>query len=273
MRLGAAVKLISVIGDDFGGRMITGECRRMGLDLDDSLFLPGEVSSVYLALLDSDGCLALALSNMSILEKLTAEHLESKASLIEAADIIVADTGLAGSMLRHITGRFSGKKIFLDPVSARKAEKARSFIGGFYALKLNRMEAECLSGVPIPAGGGPAAREALVRAGDYFMDRGNRLVCITMGKDGVYLRRGGEGLFAPVRYVEPVNTSGGGDAFMAGMVYAALEGFDSGRTLAFASAMAAVTVQSRTTVAENMSLALIEQMLSEQTPAETLAPC
>ncbi|MDR2517601.1 MAG: PfkB family carbohydrate kinase [Spirochaetaceae bacterium] len=261
LRLGVRVKLIGALGDDPGGAMIAAHSREIGLDIEDSLFLSGAVSPVYLALLDSGGELAVALSDMGILEQITPDFIESRAGVIEKSGIVVVDANLSGETIGFISERFRGKRMFLDPVSARKAEKVKPFDGRFHALKLGRMEAECLSGVAIPRGGGEAARDALARAGAYFMERGTGMVCITLGGEGVYFQNGDEQFFAGVHQVRPVNTSGGGDAFMAGMVYAALHGFDSKKTVAFASAAAAITVQSKTTVAGNMSADLVEQTM------------
>jgi pseudouridine kinase len=59
-----------------------------------------------------------------------------------------------------------------------------------------------------------------------------------------------------VRYVTPLNTSGGGDAFMAGIVYGTLNGWDEEKTVSFSMAMSRITVRSDHTVSPEMSLGL-----------------
>jgi pseudouridine kinase len=73
-RLGIPVRLISVIGDDPGGTLIRSSCAKTGLDIEHSLFLSDIVSSVYVALMDSNGEMKLALSDMSCHERMTPHH-------------------------------------------------------------------------------------------------------------------------------------------------------------------------------------------------------
>jgi pseudouridine kinase len=271
-RLGTGVKLISVIGGDPGAKIITAaDCG--GLDLRHSLFLKDGVSSTYLALMDSNGEMRMALSDMSILEKMTKEHLERKAGIIAKTEIIVLDAGLTEDIMAFVMERFPGKTIFLDPVSARKAVKAKSILGGFHTIKMSRMEAECLSGTVINRKnpGGKAFLQSLEKAGERFISAGVRRVFITLGKDGIYYRDRDRSFFTPIRYVKPVNTSGGGDAFMAGVLYGSLNGFCAEKTVSFAAAMAALTVQSRTTVSREMCKELVEKTmrpLAEKTTEE-----
>jgi pseudouridine kinase len=290
-RLGTDVHLISVIGDDPGGTLIRSSCRNIVLDIEHSLFLPNTVSSVYLALMDSNGEMKLALSDLSCLEKLSEQHLENEAALIEHSSIIVLDTNLSEEIIRFILKRFSpdsgnspkGPLFFLYPVSARKSAKVKSCIGSFDTVKLNRMEAEFLSGIPIPPPPpdiheNPEAHKvllsALKEAGSYFIKQGAgvpfrgtpgvRRVFITLGKGGVYYHDADKNFFTPVRYVQPVNTSGGGDAFMAGMVYGTLQDWEGEAIVSFSAAMAAITVQSQTTVCENISLELVRDIISKE---------
>jgi pseudouridine kinase len=293
-RLGTEVRLISVIGSDPGGQMIRAASEKLGLDIGHSLFLSGEVSSVYLAIMDSNGEMKLALADMSLPERMTAEHLESKAALIAGSAVVALDANLTEDIIRFVLDRFGpgqnpggdgagalpgaagetrggrnggGPLFFLDPVSARKAVRAKGVIGGFDTLKLNRMEGECLSGIPLPSpetSGSGELGDSLDRAGSYFIDRGVRRVFITLGRTGVYFCSGGNRFFMASRQVKPVNTSGGGDAFMAGMIYGTLRGLSDEETAAFAGAMAAITVQSAGAVSPGMSLELVEEFLAKE---------
>jgi len=265
-RLGVDARFISVIGDDPGGELIKRSSARIGLNIEHSLFLKSSsaVTSVYIALMDSNGEMKLALADMEILEQMTAEHLESKADLIAESAIVVLDANLPQAVInavmdRHCPGA-AGKPgdrassqaplFFLDPVSARKAPRAASRIGRFDTLKVNRMEAECLSGRLKPE---EAAR--------WFLEQGVRRVFITQGKEGIYAAAPGKGFFIPVRYVPPVNTSGGGDAFTAGIVYGTLQDWDEKTIVSFSAAMAEITVQSKYTVSPEITLELVQHRI------------
>jgi sugar/nucleoside kinase (ribokinase family) len=137
------------------------------------------------------------------------------------------------------------------------------------------MEAAALSGITIPSGAFPAGKfansqlaEKLEEAADWFGGWGERFprevnfptgnaprrVFITLGTEGVYTVTRSRRFFTPVRYVPPLNTSGGGDAFMAGIVYGTLNGWDDEKTVSFSMAMSRITVQSEHTVSREMSL-------------------
>ncbi|GHV86662.1 carbohydrate kinase [Spirochaetia bacterium] len=271
-RLGAEVRLISVIGDDWAGDLLRASSRDMGLNIEHSLFLPG-TSPVYIALMDNTGEMRLALADMSILDKMSCEHLESKADLIAKSTVVVLDTNLPEAIIRFVLDRFgsggncgktAGPLFFLDPVSARKSAKVSSLTGRFDALKLGRMEAAFLSGTDIPECTGtdkrnPGLLTKLEEAADSLIRRGTGRVFITLGKGGVYFAQADKRFFTPVKQVQPVNTSGGGDAFMAGMVYGTLHGWEPERIVPFAMAMAAITVQSKTTVSRNLNVELVEK--------------
>ena len=271
LRLGVNVRFIGVIGEDPGGELLKNSSARIGLNIEHSFFPSCGQTSVYIALMDSNGEMKLALSDMDIMEQMTTEHLESKAGIIEGSAIVLLDTNLPEKIIDFILDRFGrrdsdsdvpGPLFFLDPVSARKAPRAASQIGSFDTLKLGRMEASVLSGVKIPgageSGSGPDTGK-LQEASEWFIRKGVRRVFITLGKEGVYTASAGKSFFSPVRYIQPLNTSGGGDAFMAGTVYGTLQGWDDETTVSFSMAMARITVQSKFTVSPDIRAELIKK--------------
>ena len=277
-RLGADVSFIGVIGDDPGGELLKTSSARMGLNIEHSLFLnsigpknanssSAPVTSVYIALMDNNGEMKLALSDMDIMEEMTEEHLDSKAGIIQESAIVVLDTNLPKRIICYILDKFgsAGPQFFLDPVSARKAPRAASRIGFFDTLKLGYMEASALSGVEIPSEkSSPQQRKKLEEAAASLIEKGVRRVFISLGTEGVYtvsMNAVGDkkSFFSPVRYVPPLNTSGGGDSFMAGIIYGTLCGWDDESIVSFSMAMARITVQSKYTVSPEMSLELVKR--------------
>ena len=266
-RLGQDVRFIGVIGDDPGGELIRSSSARIGLNIEHSLFPKSgdQVTSVYLALMDSNGELKLALADMDIMEEMTEEHLEGKAQVITESDIVVLDTNLSEGIINFILDRFGGRerpRFYLDPVSARKAPKAAAKIGSFDTVKLGCMEASVLSGIEIDEA--PLQREKLEEASRRLIGKGVRRIFITLGKEGVFAAREGKSFYTPVRYVPPVNTSGAGDAFTAGICYGSLQEWDDETIVSFSSAMAGITVQSKSAVSTKMCLPLVKEMMMKE---------
>lgn len=228
--LGLDVRLLTAFGDDLYAQRIAASCGELGIDISQALQVPGGSTSTYLYLNGPDGDMALAVSDMDICQKLTPQFLASRLTLLNNAQLIVADANLPAESLRFLAESCM-PPVFVDPVSTVKAEKLRPILGKIHTLKPNRIEAELLSGLAITDAG------SLQRAAQVLLDTGLRRVFISLGSQGVFAADHQGSLLLPCRPAEPVNATGAGDAFMAGIAWAYLEGTDlEGTALAGASA-------------------------------------
>jgi len=252
--LGVDTSLITALGGDPYARQIEQSCAALGIDLSAAVRVPGENTSVYLYITDADGDMALAISDMEICRRLTPEALEPCLGVMESAGAVVLDANLPAESIRFLCERLS-VPVFADPVSVTKAEKLRGVLGSIDTLKPNRAEAELLSGVTI------RDRGDLSRAAEALLSSGLRRVFISLGAQGVYAADGNDRLLLPAMAALPVNTTGGGDAFMAGLVWARLRGEDLSGSARAGLAAAAVALESGETVNPSMSgEALLERM-------------
>ena len=129
------------------GEKIRSWCRECGIATDSFITLPGKNSSSYVSIHRSDGEMAVALSDMRILQELTPARLEPMRDKLSAAAAIVVDGCLPQETLRYIIRTFGGSvPIFADPVSTAYARRMRPVLRGIDTLKPNRLEAEILSG-------------------------------------------------------------------------------------------------------------------------------
>jgi sugar/nucleoside kinase (ribokinase family) len=78
-----------------------------------------------------------------------------------------------------------------------------------------------------------------LRQARWFVDLGAAAAVVTRGGDGIVAATRDGAWKAPAFPVEVVDASGSGDAFDAGFIVGLLEGWDLGRSLAFASAVGA----------------------------------
>ena len=73
-----------------------------------------------------------------------------------------------------------------------------------------------------------------------YRERCQGLVIFTFGSDELWFaRRGGERKTREPYAIEPVDTTGAGDSFRAGVAYGVLQGWDDEHIVEFASAVAA----------------------------------
>lgn len=215
--LGVDTRMITALGEDANARTIAASCAALGIDLSASITVPGAATSTYLYIAGPEGDMALAVSDMEIYSRLTPEAMEARLSLLRGAALVVADANLPGETLAWLAEHCPAP-VFCDPVSTVKAEKVRPVLGKLHTLKPNRLEAESLAGVPI------RDEKSLRAAADALLSTGLRRVFISLGAAGVLAADHKETRRMACLPGPAVNATGGGDAFMAGLVWATLRG-------------------------------------------------
>lgn len=248
--LGADVRMLTAFGDDVHAQRIAASCGELGIDVSQSLQVAGGATSTYLFIAGPDGDMALAVNDMDIYDHITPAWLQSRRSLLENAQVIVLDTNIPAASIRWLCENIS-VPIFADPVSTVKGEKLRPVLGRIHTLKPNLMEAELLSGVPI------TDDASLERAAKALLDTGLRRVFISLGGQGVYAADHNTALRMPCLSAEVKNATGAGDAFMAALAWAYLEGTDLENSARLAQAAAAVAIEGAETINPVMSAAVI----------------
>ncbi len=253
--LGLDVRLLTAFGDDISAQKLNASCGELGIDISHSLQIPGEATSTYLFIAGPDGDMELAVSDMEIYRHITPAFLASRASLLNRAILIVVDTNIPEESIRWLTENCQAP-IFADPVSTAKAEKLRSVLGRLHTLKPNRMEAELLSGMAI------TDEESMGRAADALLATGLQRVFISLGGDGIFAADHDGRCRIPCCPGRMVNTTGCGDAAMAAIAWAYLEGMDLAGTARAAMAAGAIAMESEETINPAMSADLLQARLS-----------
>ena len=249
--LGTDVHLLTAYGDDLHGERVAASCSELGIDLSHALRIPGGTTSTYLYLTDDRGEMALAVSDMEICKKITPAYLSAQLTLLQNAQVVVADANLPAESLEYLADNCT-VPLFVDPVSTVKAQKLRPILRKIHTLKPNRLEAELLSGVSIQR------QEDLHRAADALLELGVHRLFISLGADGVFAAMGDERVLLPNLPGRMVNTTGCGDAFMAALVWAYLEGMDLRQTALAGLAAGAIAMESAQTINPQLSALAIK---------------
>lgn len=244
--MGTDVRMLTAYGDDIHGQKVAASCSELGIDVSHARRITGGTTSTYLYLTDEKGEMALAVSDMEICRKITPTYLAGNLSLLQNAQIVVADTNIPAESLIYLAENCTAP-LFCDPVSTVKAEKLRPILHRIHTLKPNRLEAELLSGVKIEAIGDVA------KAADTLLEMGVHRLFISLGSEGIYAAMGKERLYLPNLPGQMVNTTGCGDAAMAAIAWAYLEGMDLRNTALAALAAGAIAVESDETINPAMS--------------------
>jgi len=252
--LGVDVRLMAAYGDDLHGQQVVSSCAALGIDLSHALKVPGGTTSTYLYLTDEQGEMALAVSDMSICERITPEYLAEHQALLQNARVVVADANIPAESLRWL-GENCTVPLFIDPVSSIKAEKIRPILGKIHTLKPNRLEAELLSGIPI------RGRADVETAAQRLLDAGVQRVFISLSADGVCAAESGGCIWLENIPGDMVNTTGCGDAFMAALVWAYLEGLDLRESARAGLAAGSIAMESGQTINPDMSAEALKQRM------------
>ena len=213
--LGNKVRFVSVFGDDVFGEMCRRECESIGLDLSLAENLQGYRNGLYLCVNDMYGEMRAAVADTDIISQLTPAFLSCRLDAINASSAVVADTNITTESLQYLIDHCTAP-LFVDTVSTTKAPRViaalqQSAAQRLHGLKLNLIEAQAVTHC-----------ETAPEAAASLIAMGVQQVYITLGADGVYCsdRECQEHFDAIPTHV--VNTTGAGDAFMAGVVHALL---------------------------------------------------
>ena len=252
--LGADVRLLTAFGDDMSAQKLAASCGELGIDISQALQVPGAATSTYLFLAGPDGDMELAVSDMDIYRHVTPAYLSARSALLDNAQLIIVDANIPEESIAWLAAN-AKVPLFADPVSTTKAAKLKGSLGRLHTLKPNRIEAELLSGVPI------TGEESLHRCADALLATGLRRVFISLGGDGVFAADHSGHCLLPCLPARMVNTTGCGDAFMAAIAWAYLEGTDLENTARAGLAASAIAMESEETINPSMSVEQLRQRL------------
>ena len=202
----------------------------------------------------------VAIADMSIIDLLNAERLQSMQPMLRQSALMIIDSNLPDDALAWLADTFADKPIFADTVSTSKAPRLKPYLSSIHTLKTSTIEAEALTGLDART---PAQ---LSKIASYLHAKGVERVFITRGEQGVFYSAGeAQGSQEPARGKREVQNAGGaGDAFLAGLAYAWLESFDLDDSLRFAITAADITLSHAATSSPSLSLAAVNRAMEAQ---------
>ncbi|WP_422485512.1 PfkB family carbohydrate kinase [Gudongella sp. DL1XJH-153] len=208
----------------------------------------GSSTGTYMAILDENMDMHVAISSMDIYSYLDKDYILQNRDGILESSIIAFDTNLSMDNLKFAVELFKHKKLFLDTVSSEKAKIAKEIIGFFHTVKPNKLEAQILTDISIEND------NDLVASADLLHSKGVVNVCISLGSEGVFYSNSNERGLVRIPDIKIRNATGAGDAFQAGLIHGELEGMDLSESVKIASATAAMTMDSESTINKSITI-------------------
>ncbi len=215
--MGHEVKFASAFGGETFGEMCWRECQAIGLDLTLSERCEGMRNGLYLCVNDQTGDMIAAVADTDIIDRITPEFLEARIDAINNSALVVADTNISIGSLQYLIDHCT-VPLMVDTVSTAKAPRVikaleQSQTHQLHGLKLNLQEAQAVTGC-----------DSAKAAAERLTAMGVKQVYITMGSDGVYC----SDVTCQQHYqaipTRVINTTGAGDAFIAGVAHAQMRG-------------------------------------------------
>lgn len=259
-RLGLDVLIATLVGDDTYGKILRQGCQERGMDTRLMKTIPGQVSSSYVSIMDNEGDMLVAISDMSILKKMDRAYVEECLPFFNQCDLVVCDGNLCNADPSCLEALVEGceKPLYMDPVSTAWAKKMLPYLSRFDTIKPNRLEMEILSGMQIQT------VEDLDAACDRLLDLGVRRIFTSLGKDGIYYKDARGAIWGRSHgFNQLANATGAGDATMAGILYATQEGMEREETIHYALAAGIAAIMSTDTINTQMSPRLLNSIVKE----------
>ncbi|MFK7922496.1 MAG: PfkB family carbohydrate kinase [Bacteroidia bacterium] len=243
-RLDVPVSMYGVVGDDLFGERLVSEGEALGIDMSGVLTKAGFRTAVDLGILQEDGDLWVSVTELSITEQLRVEDLASRKAIGIAerlfdADYLIVDANLSVEVLQYLLTEANRRKIpfIIDPVTIQFTAKLNVLEGDIFIATPNRREAA-----------------QITRDVDKLL--------ISCGEEGCISQLGTKSQLIPAIPVEKmVDSTGAGDAFLAGMVAGLYYQQDWETSIRWGHACAALTIQTDRNVRADMSREKLQELL------------
>jgi pseudouridine kinase len=249
-RLGVQTTLVTPLGQDHHRKMIENQAYEIGLKL-----CPIEIKEtpLYVSIIDEKGEDLIGVALMDEIASMSIESIMVYQQDLEQADMIVLDTNLSEEVLTTLLELY-GHKSYVDAISGQKAIRLKHTLSYIHTLKMNHIEATMIAGF------GDDSLKGLDLLGQYFMEQGTTEIFITMGEKGVYYANKDMAQFRSSIKVDVINSTGAGDAFFAGVIFAKIHGFDA---LSYGIANACINLTDAHAVCDTLSKEKIIQFVKE----------
>lgn len=258
-RLEVPTVLLSVVGDDSAGDLLLAQAAAAGVDVTHVLQIAGGRSGSYIAILDSNGDLALAVSDYEIMGELSPAFLDSKADLFEQARMVVIDLNILPPSIEKIIALCQAYQVPLcvDPTSPAHAPKISPYLNRLYLAAPNASETTALCGVEVVV----EDRDSAVNAAKHLVNAGTEIAIITLGEYGVAYASRSESGHIEARKTQLVDTTGAGDALSAGVIFGLLNDLTLDEAMRLGVTAASLTLYSRDSVVPDLSPDLLYEHL------------
>jgi ribokinase len=231
---GADVAVVARVGDDLFGPATIDDLARLGIHTACVVKTAGAPSGVAPIFIDASGQNSILVVKGAN-DLLSTEDVDAAAAVIESADVLIMQFEIPLATVYYaldVAHRY-GVRTIVNPAPAAQVDLSRLSKADY--LIPNETEAEGLTGIGIRDL--ETARAGAMR----LLDSGFKRVIITLGDNGALFSSEAESYHVPVFRVDPVDTSGAGDAFIGSFAFGIATGLTDREAIARANVYAALS--------------------------------
>ena len=260
-RLNHPVRLLTTAGKDADWDLIAAHSSPY-MDLTSVSLEQGYSTGSYSAVLDSHGELVIAMAVMNVYQTLDTSYIASLERHLARAKLIVIDLNVAKETVEVVkeAARRHHVPLAIVPVSGPKMANLPDSLEGLTWFICNEDEAENLTGVTIEND------EDWKAAVSGLLDLGAEHAIVTRGKKGIMASDRTSQIVhhhPAIQGVMVEDVTGAGDAFVSGVLHAAVSGHPLNESISYGLVNAAKTLASDYTVRPELTATGLENELEE----------
>lgn len=214
-----------------------------------TISIPCDKTSQYVMILDQHHDLYMGFNDMNSLENaLNIDKIKPYHDKIKDSDYLVIEGNLNESLIEYIFNVYKNIPIIVDGISAQKVIKFKPYLHNIFMMKMNALEANALLDKDYQS------FNELKHASMTLHDKGINHVLLTLGERGAFYGSTLGIIHDHYPTDEVVNTSGAGDSFLAGCIYALINHHPILKT---ALSMSKITLKSLNAVNQSLTETLL----------------
>ena len=247
-RLGTPVAMASRLGDDAEGGDVMRASRAAGIEMSRVVVDTAQRTASYTAIFNGDGELVIGLADMAIFDAITPAQARDWVAQSPPDCQLFVDANLTPQTLQAIAAAKGGRSLAAGPVSQQKILRLRECLPALDILFLNRFEAAAILGTSIedPLALAKALHQAGIRQGLLSAGAADGLAWSGERIERIETPR-----------ASPLNVNGAGDALIGATLARISRGDDFFQAARIGMAAAALTVETQTTVRQDISMASV----------------